>query len=51
MMMTKEQAAEFASKWLPAWTGNDPEKLAAFYSETLQDPFDVPHQLVLRWVV
>jgi len=32
-MMTKEQAAEFASKWLPAWTGNHPEKLAAFYSE------------------
>jgi hypothetical protein len=33
MMMTKEQAREFASRWLPAWTGNDPEKLAAFYSE------------------
>jgi len=33
MMMSKEQAREFASRWLPAWTGNDPEKLAAFYSE------------------
>ena len=33
MMMTKEQAREFASRWLPAWTGNDPERLAAFYSE------------------
>ena len=32
-MMTKEQAREFASKWLPAWTGNDPEKLADFYSD------------------
>ncbi len=32
-MMTKEQAKEFASKWLPAWTGNDPEKLASFYSD------------------
>jgi hypothetical protein len=32
MMMTKEQAREFASRWLPAWTGNDPERLAAFYS-------------------
>ena len=32
-MMTKEQAREFASRWLPAWTGNDPERLAAFYSE------------------
>ena len=31
--MTKEQAKDFAAKWLPAWTGNNPEKLAAFYSE------------------
>ena len=31
--MTQEQAREFASRWLPAWTGNEPEKLAAFYSE------------------
>lgn len=27
------QAREFASRWLPAWTGNQPEQLAAFYSE------------------
>jgi steroid delta-isomerase-like uncharacterized protein len=32
-MMTREEAKDFASKWLPAWTGNDPDKLAAFYSE------------------
>jgi len=32
-MMTKEEAKVFASVWLPAWTGNDPEKLATFYSE------------------
>jgi len=32
-MMTKEEAAEFASKWLPAWTGNNPEGLAKYYSE------------------
>jgi hypothetical protein len=32
-MMTKEKAREFASRWLPAWTGNDPEKLADFYSD------------------
>ena len=32
-MMTKEQAREFASRWLPAWTGNDPEGLAAYYSD------------------
>ena len=33
MMMTKKEAKEFASRWLPAWTGNDPEKLAGFYSD------------------
>ncbi len=32
-MMTKEQAKEFASNWLPAWTGNEPEKLASYYSD------------------
>jgi hypothetical protein len=32
-MMTKEEAREFASRWLPAWTGNEPEKLAGFYSD------------------
>ena len=32
-MMTKEKAREFASRWLAAWTGNQPEKLAAFYSD------------------
>ncbi|HQI82262.1 MAG TPA: nuclear transport factor 2 family protein [Deltaproteobacteria bacterium] len=31
--MNREQAREFASRWLPAWTGNDPERLAAFYSD------------------
>jgi len=33
MMMNKDEAREFAAKWLPAWTGNDPEKLAGYYSE------------------
>ncbi len=32
-MMKKEEAQEFASKWLPAWTGNEPEKLADYYSD------------------
>jgi hypothetical protein len=32
-MMTEDEARAFASSWLPAWTGNDPEKLADFYSE------------------
>jgi SnoaL-like domain len=28
-----EQARMFAEAWLPAWTGNDPEHLASFYTE------------------
>jgi hypothetical protein len=32
-MMTREQARAFAARWLPAWTGNDPERLASFYSD------------------
>ena len=32
-MMSREQARHFASQWLPAWTGNDAERLAAFYSD------------------
>jgi len=27
------QAREFAERWLPAWTGNDPERLVAFYTD------------------
>ena len=33
MMMEKEQAKEFASRWLSAWTGNKPEGLADYYSD------------------
>ena len=33
MMMNQVQAKEFASRWLPAWTGNKPEKLASYYSD------------------
>lgn len=32
MTMTVAEAREFAARWLPAWTGNDPERLADFYS-------------------
>lgn len=28
-----DEAVEFAERWLPAWTGNDPERLASFYTE------------------
>ena len=31
--MTREEAREFASHWLPAWTGNQPETLITYYSE------------------
>ena len=31
--LTPDQAREFAGRWLPAWTGNDPELLASFYSD------------------
>ena len=31
--LTALEAKEFAEKWLPAWSGNDPERLAGFYSE------------------
>jgi len=29
---TEEQARAFCAHWLPAWTGNDPERLAGFYT-------------------
>jgi SnoaL-like protein len=32
-MMNINAAKEFASRWLPAWTGNKPEELASYYSE------------------
>jgi steroid delta-isomerase-like uncharacterized protein len=28
-----DEAREFASRWLPAWTGGDPESLLAFYTD------------------
>jgi hypothetical protein len=31
--MKKEEAREFCRKWLPAWIGNQPDKLIDFYSE------------------
>lgn len=31
--LTEAEGREFASRWLPAWTGNDPERLASFYTE------------------
>jgi hypothetical protein len=31
--LSKDEAVEFAERWLPAWTGNDPERLASFYAE------------------
>lgn len=31
--LTADEARRFAEEWLPAWTGNDPERLAGFYSD------------------
>jgi ketosteroid isomerase-like protein len=31
--MSEQEAREFTDRWLPAWTGNDPERLASFYAE------------------
>jgi len=31
--MTAIEAKHFAEKWLPAWSGNNPELLAGFYSD------------------
>jgi hypothetical protein len=30
--MNPDDARAFAEKWLPAWTGNRPERLASFYA-------------------
>lgn len=32
-MMTQAEAKDFTSRWLPAWTGNRPGELAAFYAD------------------
>jgi len=29
---TAAEAGAFCARWLPAWTGNDPERLVAFYA-------------------
>lgn len=31
--MDAAEARRFAERWLPAWTGNDPERLVAFYTD------------------
>ncbi len=31
--MSEAEARKFAARWLPAWSGNDPERLASFYTE------------------
>jgi SnoaL-like protein len=41
-----QQARLFAAAWLPAWTGNDPERLASFYTEdTFYSDPQVPDEL------
>ncbi|MGB0972973.1 MAG: nuclear transport factor 2 family protein [Mycobacterium sp.] len=38
--MSETEAKLFTDRWLPAWTGNDPEGLVAFYAQgaTYSDP-------------
>ena len=31
--MSDTEAKEFTDRWLPAWTGNEPERLVAFYAD------------------
>lgn len=31
--LSAAEARDFARRWLPAWTGNNPELLASFYSD------------------
>jgi hypothetical protein len=31
--LTSLEARRFADEWLPAWSGNNPERLASFYSD------------------
>ena len=31
--LDETEAREFAARWLPAWTGGDPEPLLAFYTD------------------
>jgi hypothetical protein len=31
--MDREAARSFAEKWLPAWSGNQPERLVSFYTD------------------
>ena len=31
--MNRDEARRFAEEWLPAWTGNQPEKLVSFYTD------------------
>jgi len=31
--MTPDEAREFTAKWLPAWTGNNPQAVLSFYTD------------------
>lgn len=31
--LTATEAQDFAERWLPAWTGNEPDRLVAFYAD------------------
>jgi hypothetical protein len=33
--MAPDEAREFAARWLPTWSGNNPPRLASFYTDDL----------------
>lgn len=43
--LTANEAAQFAQRWLPAWTGNDPQRLAYFRKLLANNPHWVWTQL------
>lgn len=47
--MTELEATKFCNQWLPAWTGNQPQKLIQFYADdaVYKDP-SKPHALMGR---
>ena len=49
---SREEATELASRWLPAWTGDQPERLIEFYTDDARylDP-GVPQGLTGRAAV
>ena len=50
--LSATEAKKFAERWLPAWTGNNPELLASFYADDAfyLDPA-IPHGVLPQALV